>query len=186
MPPPSPKDLEDLDFPSLLGASAPGVEPAPRSAAIANQGLIGEQSLQRDGYHVVVARARSGARYKGSYVLIVEDDDDTAALAARALETGGYTTARAGDAPETAQRLSERGIPALILLDVELPGIDGFKMLAQLRAHQKLASTPVVMFTSRRTREDVIHGLTLGADGYVAKPVSPRTLLEVVAKILGT
>lgn len=180
-----PGNLEDLDFTALLSPGAPAVRPAPRSIAIEGEGLIGERSLERDGYHVVVARPRDDGRSGGNKVMIVEDDDDTAALAARALEKGGYVTARAGGANEVSGCLLALGIPALILLDIELPGLDGFGILAKLRAHPKLASVPVVMFTARHSREDVIRGLTLGADGYVAKPVSPGTLLEVVGKVLG-
>lgn len=180
-----PSNLEDLDFTALLGAGSPAVKPAPRSARIEGEGLIGEQSLARNGYHVVVARERGDQRSGGNKVLIVEDDDDTSALAVRALENGGYVTARAASASDVSDCLATLGVPALILLDIELPGLDGFQMLAKFRAHSKLASTPVVMFTARSTREDVVRGLTLGADGYIAKPVSPKTLLEVVGQVLG-
>jgi len=103
----------------------------------------------------------------------------------RALERGGYAVGRARDSMETASYLKRLVVPELILLDVELPGLDGFKMLSHLRAHPKLAAVPVVMFTSRSSREDVVRGITLGADGYIAKPIAPKTLLEIVRKVLG-
>ena len=180
-PPPS---LEDLDFATIAGDDAPAVKPLASTPEIENEGLIGERALRSAGYHVVMARTRGSLPGK-SMVLIVEDDDDTAALAARALRNAGYATSRAGSARETAHFLGTIGIPALILLDVELPGLDGFKMLAQLRAHPRLAPIPIVMFTGKGTREDVIRGITLGADGYVVKPVKPATLVEVVGKVLG-
>lgn len=177
--------LEDLDFIELLGPSGPSVKPKPATPEVEGEGLIGERALKAEGYHVVVARERGTVREGKPVVLVVEDDDDTAALAMRALERGGYAVGRAKDSKETAQYLQRLVIPELILLDVELPGIDGFKMLSQLRAHPKLASVPVVMFTSRSSREDVVRGITLGADGYIAKPVAPKTLVEVVKKVLG-
>ena len=176
---PTPPDLEDLDFTELLGPAGPSVKPKPATPEVEGEGLIGERALKSEGYHVVLAREGKAV------VLVVEDDDDTAALAMRALERGGYAVGRARDSKETAAYLQRLVIPELILLDVELPGIDGFKMLSHLRAHPKLATVAVVMFTSRSSREDVVRGITLGADGYIAKPIAPKTLLEIVNKVLG-
>ncbi|HEX4763186.1 MAG TPA: response regulator [Usitatibacter sp.] len=182
---PTPPDLEDLDFTELLGPAGPSVKPKPATPEVEGEGLIGERALKSEGYHVVLARERGSAREGKAVVLVVEDDDDTAALAMRALERGGYAVGRAKDSKETAAYLQRLVIPELILLDVELPGIDGFKMLSHLRAHPKLATVAVVMFTSRSSREDVVRGITLGADGYIAKPIAPKTLLEIVNKVLG-
>ena len=180
-----PPDLEDLDFTTLLGPSGPSVAPRPPTARDDEDALIGEQALKQQGHHVVMARERGAAREGKSVVLVVEDDADTAALAVRALERGGYAVGHAKDAKETSRYLARLVIPELILLDVELPGMNGFDMLSRLRAHPKLAHVPVVMFTSRSSREDVIRGITLGADGYIAKPVAPKVLIEVVKKVLG-
>lgn len=176
---------DDLDFTSMLDPGAPAMQPAPRTPQVESEATIGAGHLKRDGFHVVVARRRQGAPGAAGRVLIVEDDDDTASLAARALQKGGFATSRAVSAKETAHLLATLGLPALILLDVELPGLNGFEMLARLRAHPKLRRIPIVMFTARSSSEDVVRGLTLGADGYVAKPVSPARLLEAVAMVLG-
>ena len=182
---PKPPPLEDLDFVALLGPGGPSVAPKPATPEIQGEGLIGEKALKAEGYHVVLARERGVTRAGKPVILVVEDDDDTAALAVRALERGGYAVGRARDSMETATYLKRLVVPELILLDVELPGLDGFKMLSHLRAHPKLATVPVVMFTSRSSREDVVRGITLGADGYIAKPIAPKTLLEIVRKVLG-
>lgn len=176
--------LEDLDYTRLLESSA-GIEPAPRTTRIDDEGLIGERSLASTGYHVAIARARAKAPAGKCHVLVVEDDDDTAALAGRALQNGGYSTSRAAGARETGHLLKTLGLPDLILLDVDLPGLSGFDMLARLRVHPKLSGIPVVMFTARSSKEDVVLGLRLGADGYIAKPVKPKVLLEVVGQVLG-
>jgi len=181
--PPSRPRLEDLDFTSLLEPQA-AAKPRQVTAAISEEGLIGQKALETNGYHVVVARERGTARAGKSVVLVVEDDDDTAQLAVRTLQRGGYATGRAADARETSNYLAKLVVPELILLDVQLPGMDGFEMLARMRAHPKLKNVPIVLFTSRSSREDVVRGLTLGADGYIAKPVAPKVLLEVVGKVL--
>jgi CheY-like chemotaxis protein len=180
-----PEDPTDLDFTGLASASAPKAKAAPVTDKLRSQGLIGESALKSSGYHVVIARPHKRPDPTNNRILIVEDDEDTAELAARALRKGGFVTSRAVTAKETAHFLGRVGIPALILLDVELPGLDGFEMLARLRGHPKLGALPIVMFTGRSSSEDVVRGLTLGADGYVAKPATPKTLLEVVQRVLG-
>lgn len=182
-----PPDLEDLDFDALVAPAAPAVAPRAPDARMEEEALIGERSLESAGYHVVMARAR-GARGGGKkLVMVVEDHDDTAELALRTLKNGGYATMRAAGSRECARLLATLGVPALILLDVELPeGLDGFDMLARFRAHPRLSHVPIVMFTARGRREDVLRGLALGADGYVVKPVKPAALLEVVGIVVGS
>lgn len=180
-----PPDLEDLDFSKLTSPDAPAVQPAPASPEIEGEALIGERSLKKVGYHVVMARRRGSMGGGKKLVMVVEDHDDTAELAVRALKNGGYATMRAASSRECSHLLSTLGLPSLILLDVDLPqGLGGFEMLARFRAHPRLGAIPIVMFTARGSKEDVIRGLTLGADGYVVKPIAPRTLLEVVDKVL--
>lgn len=182
----NPKDAPspaDLDFTAPLDAGS-ALKAKPVTPAMSDEGLIGEKALRANGYHVVAARERGVKRQGKSVVLVVEDDDDTAQLAVRALQRGGYATGRAANAHEASRYMARLVIPELILLDVELPGMDGFDMLARMRAHPRLKDVPIVMFTARSTREDVVRGLTLGADGYIAKPVTPKVLLEVVGKVL--
>ena len=182
-----PDDPTSLDFTSLLKDNAPKVQPKPATPAVMDEGRVGAQALQREGYHVVIAsRARRLAVGAKKHILIVEDDDDTAALATRILERDGYQTLRTASALESSHVMKTLGLPALILLDVDLgPSMNGFDMLARMRAHPKLSTVPVVLCTARSSAEDVIRGLTLGADGYVVKPIASKTLLEVVGKVLG-
>ncbi len=180
-----PVELQDLDFDDLTSPHGPRIEAAPTSPQIEEEAQIGRRRLEQAGFHVVVARERGAAHSGKGHILIVEDDDDTAALAVRTLQNGGYETLRAGGAKETEHYLRTLGIPALILLDIDLPGLDGLEMLSRLRAQPRLAAVPVVLFTGRSTREDVVRGLTLGADGYIAKPVAPKVLLQVVRQVLG-
>ena len=178
--------LEDLDFDALTAPDAAAIEPKAATPEIESEGLIGERALEQSGYHVVMARERGSQGPGKQLVMVVEDHDDTADLALRALRNGGYATMRAASSRECSHLLTTLGVPALILLDVDLPdSLSGFDMLARFRAHPRLGSIPIVMFTGHGTREDVIRGITLWADGYVVKPEKPQVLLEVVGKVLG-
>jgi len=112
-------------------------------------------------------------------ILVVEDDEDIANLLAHSLRKAGF-------APEV--QLTGAGVPArvrrdqpaLVLLDVMLPGLDGHEVCRALRADAKTAAGPIIMITARADESDRIAGLELGADDYVTKPFSPG---EVVARV---
>jgi two-component system OmpR family response regulator len=76
-------------------------------------------------------------------------------------------------------------LPDLILLDVNLPDVNGFDILAKMRQHPVLKIIPVVMLTAEATRESVLKGLQGGADGYVTKPFEPDLLVNAVKAVLG-
>ena len=119
----------------------------------------------------------------GERVLVVDDEADIVALVAYHLAKGGYrvSTASSGtDALETARR--ER--PALVVLDLMLPGLSGYDVLEQLRAGESTRDIAVLMLTARREEQDRIRGLSLGADDYLTKPFSPQELVLRVAAIL--
>ena len=119
----------------------------------------------------------------GERVLVVDDEADIVALVAYHLAKSGYrvSTASTGlDALEAARR--ER--PALVVLDLMLPGLSGYEVLEQLRASDSTRDIAVLMLTARREEHDRIRGLTLGADDYLTKPFSPQELVLRVAAIL--
>lgn len=125
--------------------------------------------------------ARPGAA--GARVLIVEDDPDQRQLMASGLRSSGYrvVTAESGtQAVITAQ--SER--PDLILLDVDLPGIDGMAVCRQLKLDPVLSEIPVMFCSARSGGLDRMTGLTLGADDYITKPVVPAELLLRIRQLL--
>lgn len=109
-------------------------------------------------------------------VLIVEDEPDIADLLEAYLRREHFRTERAGDGPG-AVRLHHAARPDLVLLDVHLPGFDGFEVLRKIR---ETAQTPIIMVTARAEDLDKLLGLKMGADDYVVKPFSP---LEVVARV---
>jgi len=109
-------------------------------------------------------------------VLVVEDEAEIADVVRQYLERDGYRVAVCGDG---AQALAEFGRlrPDLVLLDLMLPGADGYEVCRRIRAQ---GSTPVIMLTARDEEHDKLVGLELGADDYITKPFSPR---EVVARV---
>ena len=72
-----------------------------------------------------------------------------------------------------------------MLLDIELPGTNGFDILARMRQHPRLKTVPVVMLTAMASQQDVFKGLSLGASAYVAKPYKKQTLVDTIVKTLG-
>jgi DNA-binding response OmpR family regulator len=113
-------------------------------------------------------------------LLVVDDDPELLPLVAFALRQGGYLVVEApsGEAA-LAAFASER--PDLVVLDVNLPGIDGFEVCRRIRETSRV---PILMLTVRADEEDVVRGLDLGADDYLGKPFSPRTLLARVRALL--
>jgi DNA-binding response OmpR family regulator len=118
-------------------------------------------------------------RPRNETILIAEDDPKIAALVARYLEREGFVPQVALDG-ETALAQAREG-PALVILDLMLPGIDGWEVCRRLRRD---SDVPIVMLTAREEEVDRVAGLALGADDYVVKPFSPRELVERVKAVL--
>lgn len=117
---------------------------------------------------------------KPGTVLVVDDEDIVREVVCTYLEREGYSTLQAS-AGRAAVALIESEQPDLIVLDVMLPEIDGYSILAELR---KRADIPVILLTARTEETDRLLGLELGADDYVVKPFSPRELAARVRTVL--
>ena len=116
-------------------------------------------------------------------ILIVDDEPDVVDLLVFNLQKAGFKTSTARDG-NTALQKSRNELPALIVLDLMLPGLDGTDVCRQLKADSKTASIPVIMLTAKAEEVDRIVGLELGADDYITKPFSPRELTLRVKTIL--
>jgi two-component system phosphate regulon response regulator PhoB len=116
-------------------------------------------------------------------VLVVDDETDILELVAFNLERQQYKVLTAGDGI-SAVKIAREKIPDLIVLDVMLPGLDGFGVYRELRADPRTGGIPVLMLTAKGEINDRIAGLELGADDYVTKPFSPRELLLRVKALL--
>jgi two-component system OmpR family response regulator len=114
------------------------------------------------------------------HLLVVDDDAETRDLVRRYLERHGARVATARDGHELAVQM-KRSRFDLILLDVMLPGVNGFSICRDLRAH---SSIPIIMLTAMNELADKVVGLEFGADDYISKPFEPRELLARVRAVL--
>jgi DNA-binding response OmpR family regulator len=117
-------------------------------------------------------------------VLVAEDDADIRELVALRLVRAGYRVETARDGLEAFARAVELG-PDLVVLDVSMPGQDGFQTSRCLRADPRTSHVPVVFLTARTRDEDVLTGYARGGDGYVTKPFEPYELLARIDALVG-
>jgi len=116
-------------------------------------------------------------------ILIVEDDKNISKLVKFNLEKANYDCAIAVSGEKALEALDAR--PAdLIILDIMLPGMDGYEICRTIKAKEKLKNIPIIMLTAKGEEVDRIVGLELGADDYIVKPFSPRELVLRVKAIL--
>ena len=113
-------------------------------------------------------------------ILIVDDDKHLRHLIRTYADLDGYICEEA-DQGETALEKLGKSVYDLIVLDIMMPGIDGFEVLSHLRNHSE---TPVIMLTSRSEEYDKLMGFNLGADDYISKPFSPKELMARVKAVL--
>jgi two-component system cell cycle response regulator DivK len=112
-------------------------------------------------------------------ILIVEDNEKNLKLVRDLLQVKGYQTLEAGTA-EQGIELARRHTPQLILMDIQLPGMDGVAALGQLEADPTTAQIPVIALTAFAMKDDRERFRSAGFDGYLVKPINIRELLEVV------
>ena len=117
---------------------------------------------------------------KGKKILIIEDEPNIAEVVSLYLERADFTVRLARDG-EAALKSLEQHIPDLVIMDLMLPGLDGFTITRWLRER---SNVPIIMLTARRDEIDRITGLELGADDYVVKPFSPQELVSRVRAVL--
>ena len=118
-----------------------------------------------------------------STILVVEDDVDILQLVVHNLKLADFHVLTAQDGYQ-ALSLAKKHLPQLVILDLMLPGLDGFEVCKELKRSPTTKNIPVLMLTARGEEVDRIVGLELGADDYVVKPFSPRELVLRVRAIL--
>ena len=116
-------------------------------------------------------------------ILIVEDEKDIRDLVRYNLETAGFAVLEASDG-EVSLHLATAERPALVILDLMLPGLSGLEVCRMLRSQDPTASVPILILTARASEVDKVLGLEMGADDYVTKPFSPRELVARVKAVL--
>jgi len=117
-------------------------------------------------------------------ILVVEDDAPLATLLGHHLEASGYRVEFSARGDDAELRLRERPLPNLVILDWMLPEVSGIELCRRLRARRETQTLPIVMLSARGTEADLIRGLSIGADDYVAKPFSVPVLLARIQAVL--
>ena len=179
---------DSLDFSNYLSASALLAATSSGSASTAELD-DGQLELQKQGFYVRIARRASQERKLAEgeklQVLIVEDEQHLAKLLRTFLTLEGFTAQVASNRDEILKALRSAPRPDLVLLDVMLPDADGFQILNAMRKHPALKAVPVVMLTSKDSRDAVLKGLSGGATGYITKPFEIEVLMKAVHAVLG-
>lgn len=116
-------------------------------------------------------------------ILIVDDDATMANLLSTVLEFEGFQVRKALSGEEAFRALKEE-LPDLVLLDIMMPEMDGFEVLARLRNDPRTEKLPVIMLTARTEDRDIFEGWRWGADEYVTKPFDPHELVRTIRTVL--
>lgn len=117
-------------------------------------------------------------------ILVAEDDLASRELIREILEARGYEVVEVGDGQEAVQKIAEKK-PDLVLLDIQMPLLDGFGVLRQLRQDSRFASLPVVAVTSYAMGGDREKALAAGFDAYLTKPLNAAALKKQLEQLLG-
>ncbi len=116
-------------------------------------------------------------------ILVIEDDPNALRLIEYALEQEGYETVAAKDGLEGIRKAHDES-PDLIILDIMLPGLDGYDVCHELRQKPETSIVPILMTSAKARQEDKNIGLRLGADDYLTKPVDPEVVIDKVKGLL--
>ena len=116
-------------------------------------------------------------------ILIVEDEADILEMVAMRLEASGYEVISALDGQEAFEK-ARKETPDLIILDLMLPKMDGYKVCGLLKRDTRYARIPIILFTARAQETDMKMGQEVGADAYITKPFEPQVLLGKIKELL--
>lgn len=120
----------------------------------------------------------------GKKILLVDDEPQLVEVVKMRLEANGYTVLAAYDGQEALDKARQEK-PDLIILDLMLPKVDGYKVCRMLKFDQNYKHIPIIMFSARAQEEDVKLGKEVGGDAYITKPFEPQELLSKIKEFLG-
>lgn len=116
--------------------------------------------------------------------LVVEDDDSIAALLGFILEREGFCVERAADGLDAERLIAAMAPPAVVLLDIMLPYVDGFALIDSMRALSGWRNVPILMLSAKGSERDIARALDSGADDYLVKPFQPEELKARLRRLL--
>jgi two-component system phosphate regulon response regulator PhoB len=128
--------------------------------------------------------AAAASRGTGTTVLLVEDEEQLRRVMKDLLEREGYRVAEARDGVQALDQV-DRFAPDVIILDLNLPGIDGYSVLAQLRSRPATRTIPVVVLTAKGDEDNEVRVFDLGADDFITKPFRAKALSARLEAVLG-
>lgn len=183
---------ETAEIPVIIISGKSGPQAKSECFSLGATGFL-EKPVDTDLLSAVVAAQLRGAvgqpaaapppQGSGGCVMIVEDDDLVASVLRHRLEREGLCIRHFRDGVAALEAIKMEPF-RLAILDVKVPGMDGFEVLAQLRAHPSTAAIPVIMLTSLGGEREVLRGFQLGANDYILKPFSPVEVLARVKRLL--
>lgn len=180
---------DSIDAGDFFSLTMPLKIPRGATAERQQEATEGVSSLQDKGYFVSIARRTAGGHplpeKRKPTMLLIDDDHTLVKLLHMVFKLEGFELRTASNRAEIGEAFAHAPPPDLALLDVMLPDIDGFEVLGRIRSHPTLKALPVIMLTAKATRESVLKGLHLGADGYVTKPFEIEVLMDAVRTVLG-
>jgi CheY-like chemotaxis protein len=184
----APVPRPDRERPSLTGRSAaPPPASPPVAASPPPAPALGPLDMM-DMELVDDIRAADGAalagRGDGTCVLLVEDEDQLRRVMKDLLEREGYTIAEARDGIQALDQV-DRFAPDVIILDLNLPGLDGYSVLSQLRSRPATRNIPVMVLTAKGDEDNEVRVFELGADDFITKPFRARALSARLEAVLG-
>lgn len=178
-------DLEALDGEPLNPTASIGVVEVDAGAALDEAVLKARRRLfrARESGRNQVVDSDSVDTDATARVLVAEDDEISATILLHRLEKEGLDVVRYDNGREAYEAALEE-VPDLVILDIKMPGMDGFEVLERLRRTPAYAPVPIILLTSMGSEADVVRGFSLGADDYVLKPFSPVELSARVWRLL--
>ncbi len=118
-------------------------------------------------------------------ILVVDDDPDLLHILETRFKAAGYQTVTASSGRDAFEK-AQKETPDLIVLDIVMPGIDGFQTLTQLKSSPKTSEIPVIILTARGQTDDADEAMKLGATAYMTKPFESKELLAKIQEVLDT
>jgi CheY-like chemotaxis protein len=178
----------DLDFTRFI--NRPVKEPTLQQKRQAEATMAGFRVSKKAGFHVSIINRPAtripphagGDKYT---VLLIDADDANALVTARALLLAKFDTRAAGKREEIISELNKKPPADVVVMDTALPDVGGLELLGRLREHPIYKTTPIVVATATKERDDVVAALAYGATGYMSKPFKPEALLDGVRAVLG-